>query len=59
VLGSLLTVSTISRVAVIHINQPQAAETDVKFSLSVSLLSMTVDSKKHDYFIPRMEGNLP
>jgi hypothetical protein len=29
--GSLLTVSTMSRVVVIHINQPQAAGTDVNF----------------------------
>jgi hypothetical protein len=29
--GSLLTVSTISRVVVIHLNQPYAAGTDVNF----------------------------
>jgi hypothetical protein len=31
--GSLLTVSTISRVVVIHLNQPYAAGTDVNFFL--------------------------
>jgi hypothetical protein len=30
--GALLTVSTISRVGVIRLNQPQAAGTDVYFS---------------------------